>query len=490
MRNCFCLFFICLILLTTTSCSKEESVKVDGVNIVGLWAIFCNDEYNAAIECNISEDKINYLYGFNSDGTYDFYEHEWNNGCPQVYENGYINCDINHFEKSSQTYSWEYKNDYLYIMSFPTKVKKVNDDVLKVYYDGMTYTLMRVKGFRQTEQAPDASTKPLTSILKWNGNTCDIVGNWVDCNFKSDGTVQHVYAFENTPQAENYEGYWAYVNIYDVDAEDKCSRIYKDGTLNCSLSHMDVSTVVWRINYFDDETTLCVGHSKYTVTSILSNDEIFLKDKKGNELHLMRIKNFAPLEFDGRFKFNDLTLGLKYTFDAWVTAVCSVGIIVSNYNGNVLIYDKDKDWSIYKKYMLLNISGTATNYYGSLEFTDPYIEVINDRIDNVSWYDYSDDYLNEYRSWYQNVRNGNESCGYTHSYVSLPVTLYNEDGSYRYYCSDESLPPLTLYFPSDAAKQTQPIDGGSYTLSGFLIYYNKSKNYVSILVTKIDSKEV
>jgi hypothetical protein len=575
------LLVLCLAVLTCACSDDDDTFKIDGVNIVGIWAVFSSD--HSYIDCNSSEDNIDCLYEFKSGGTYTYLGINYDDDtCPRNFTDGYIDCEKSHFD-DTEDYLWEYRDGTLFISGFATTVKKISNDELLITYSDCTYTLKRVKGFKAANPIDtneligkwaaysiynyplysNSSEEGIQHIYEFNSDgtythfSCSLndicsgtlIDGYIDCeesHFKqnnsyswnytdrvldldgyktriiknSDDEFTILYDWEiyklkrvkgfkptNPFHIEDIMGTWAAfypettycpVNysennvelLYEFNSDgtfmlqrikdnDICSRTFKDGYIDCESSHFD-NTEVYTWEY--DNYWGFVLYSTRLGIKELSDDEIIIGD-----ITFKRVKAFKSYSYDGAFNFNNVTAGENYSFDAIITGVCGRGIVVSNNFGSAVIYDASIDWpDKYNIGTLIRVNATATNYYGSLEFHNPVITVTDSSVRfNCNWNSWNYDSFAQWAASARAVGSSATSGMIITQPIDFKATLKIKDGTYYYYIlgSGDSDTPITMFFPSFGNAASD--DGHTYHFKGYPCYYNASKNYISVVVVEV-----
>jgi hypothetical protein len=137
------LFATLLMLVGLTSIVSAEENMIDGVNIVGTWAVF---NEGGVLPCNRSADVINYLYEVKPNGTLVVKYNTRSCDCSRRLTNGVVDCQPAHYA-SGDTFTWYCFDGKLYVMDVPVAIEKVSDNELKATEGDDTYLLTRVTSF-------------------------------------------------------------------------------------------------------------------------------------------------------------------------------------------------------------------------------------------------------------------------------------------------------------------------------------------------------
>jgi hypothetical protein len=350
------LLAVCLAVLTC-ACSDDE-VKIDGVNIIGTWAVFSPyDNMYGYVDCSLTENNIECLYEFKPGGTYTYLGINYDDDCPRTFVDGYIDCERSHYD-DTEDYLWDYRDGKLFISGFDTTVKKISNDEFTITYEDFTYTLKRVKGFK-------------TNSI----NIGDLIGKWaimgtnnydLTCN-SSEDEIHSIYEFKA-------DG--TYTNIIS-SSYDNCSRNLSNGYIDCEETHYDKrGSYSW--NYTNRFLNLD-GYS--TRIKKISDDEFFMTHNR--EIYkLEKIKGFKPTNPDNVNDIKNLT-GTWAMFSPYNNVY---GYIVCNLSADDIqcLYEFKADGT----YTYLGI-----NSYDSCprNYVDGYIDCERSHYDNTE--DYSWKYM-------------------------------------------------------------------------------------------------
>ena len=158
----YILLTICAVVFC--GCSKDDDEKggslvIDGVNLVGTWAVEDPDEYikpGYVDELVVFTEKDVKGY-YISDDALDRFRDEgkpWNEW-GFTYSNGYLyGCTMRDFDPEGPAMEIHVDGGKLYAAGFDLRVKVINEDKLTYHYvfsdreDDNPVTLLRVKGFK------------------------------------------------------------------------------------------------------------------------------------------------------------------------------------------------------------------------------------------------------------------------------------------------------------------------------------------------------
>jgi hypothetical protein len=345
------LLSVCLAVLTC-ACSNDD-FEIDGVNIIGTWAVFSPyDNMVGYIDCSLTENDIQCLYEFKTGGTYTYYGINYDDNCPRTFVDGYIDCERSHYD-DTEDYLWDYRNGKLFISGFDTTVKKISDDEFTVTYEDFTYTLKRVKGFK-------------TNSI----DISDLIGRWAiigtnnytfTCNSSVD-EIHSIYEFKSDGTFTNFKS----------SSYDDCSRKLSNGYIDCEESHYDKQgSYSW--NYTNRFLNL---DGRSTRIRKISDDEFFLTDNR-EVYKLERIRGFNPTNPDNIDDIKNL-MGTWAIFSPYNSVYGLYGYIYCNLSA-------DDIQSLYE----FKTDGTYT-YFGvnyddncPRTFADGYIDCEKSHYDNT-----------------------------------------------------------------------------------------------------------